>query len=116
MARQFDDLVMVASGSLSEIQAWSAVLLAEGILYQVVGDNLAAGLGSAFPNSVELWVRRADAEAAESAMADRFHNSSALASTCRRTAVWNRARDGITQSARRPMWSAASSRRCSERR
>jgi hypothetical protein len=40
----------------------------------VVGDDPTAGLATALPNSVELWVRRADAEAAEADMVDRFHN------------------------------------------
>jgi putative signal transducing protein len=75
MTQHSEDLVLVAAGSLVEIQAWGDVLLAEGILYRLVGDNLVAGLGTALPNSVELWVHRADAEAAETAMADRFHNS-----------------------------------------
>jgi hypothetical protein len=44
-------------------------------MYRVVGDDLTAGLGTALPDSVELWVFRADAEAAEAEMAARFHNA-----------------------------------------
>jgi hypothetical protein len=41
----------------------------------VVGGDLAAGLGTALPDSVELWVHRTDVDAARTAMADQFHNS-----------------------------------------
>ncbi len=71
---QHDDLVIVASGALAEIQAWGEILLSEGIHYHVVTGNL-TGLDTSLPNPVELWVHRADVEAAETAMADRFYNS-----------------------------------------
>ena len=75
MTRHTDDLVKVAAGALIEVRAWADVLQGAGILYRVVGDDLTAGLGTALPESVELWVFRADAEAAEAEMATRFHNS-----------------------------------------
>ena len=74
MMRRPDDLVKVAAGSLIEIQSWCDVLRAAGIECRVVGD-LATGPGTTRPDPVELWVHRADAEAAEAEMADRFHNS-----------------------------------------
>jgi hypothetical protein len=69
MTHHSDDLVTVAAGALAQVQAWSDVLRAAGIESRVVGDNLTAGLGTAIPGSVELWVRRADAEASEAAIA-----------------------------------------------
>jgi hypothetical protein len=41
---------------------WNAALADEGIHGRVVGEDLTAGLGTAFPGSVELWVLRKDAE------------------------------------------------------
>jgi hypothetical protein len=70
-----DDLVRVAAGEVIEIEAWGELLQGAGIKYRMVGDNLAAGLGTAFPNAVELWVHHSDAAAAQAAVADRFHNS-----------------------------------------
>jgi hypothetical protein len=75
MTQHSDDLVMVAAGGLIEVRAWADVLQGAGIMYRVVGDDLTAGLGTALPDSVELWVFRTDAEAAEAEMAARFHNS-----------------------------------------
>jgi|SRR5579883_998234 len=69
MATDANDIVRVASGSLSQTQAWRDLLRAAGIESQVVGNNLTAGLGTALPDSVELWVHRADAAAAEIAIA-----------------------------------------------
>ena len=64
-----NDLVRVAGGSLSQVHFWHDLLRAAGIESRVVGDDLTAGLGSALPGSVELWVRRADVGAAEAAIA-----------------------------------------------
>ena len=75
MTQHSDDLVMVAAGALLEVRAWADVLQGAGILYRVVGDDPTAVPGIAPPDSVELWVRSADAEAAEAEMAARFHNS-----------------------------------------
>lgn len=76
MTQHSDDLVRVATGTLVQLQAWDDVLRAAGIEARVVGDNLTAGLGTALPDSVELWVHRADAAAAEAAIAEagRHHN------------------------------------------
>ena len=64
-----NDLVCVRAGLLSQVQLWHDLLRAEGIECRVVGDNLTAGLGTALPGSVELWVHRADADAADAAIA-----------------------------------------------
>ncbi|WP_088256656.1 DUF2007 domain-containing protein [Fimbriiglobus ruber] len=63
-----NDIVDVASGSLIQVQSWHDLLRAAGIESRVVGDNLTAGLGTALPGSVELWVHRADATAAGAAI------------------------------------------------
>jgi hypothetical protein len=70
-----DDLVMVAAGALLEVRAWGEVLQGAGILYRVVGDDATPVPGTAPLDSVELWVRSADADAAEAEMTARFHNS-----------------------------------------
>lgn len=89
MTTHSGDLVKVAAGALIEVRAWAEVLQAAGIQYRLVGDNPTAGLGAALPESVELWVRRADAQAAATEMAARFHNSldDALLPETGRTAV-----------------------------
>ena len=61
-------LVRVISGSLVQVQYMHDLLEAAGIKSRVVGDNLTAGLGTALPESVELWVHREDANAAETAI------------------------------------------------
>ncbi|QJW95452.1 hypothetical protein [Frigoriglobus tundricola] len=82
MSEHFDDLVKVAAGTLIQVQELGNVLQGAGIQSRVVGDDLTAGLGTALPDSVELWVRRADATAAEStlAAADGHHKHHAPAS------------------------------------
>ena len=75
MTQHSDDLVMVAAGALIEVRVWADVLQGAGIMYRVVGDDLTTGLGTALPDSVELWVFRADAGAAEAELAARFHYS-----------------------------------------
>lgn len=65
MTQRSDDLVKVGAGELIQVQAWGDLLQTVGIGFRVVGDNLTAGLGSALPASIELWVHRADAAAAE---------------------------------------------------
>jgi hypothetical protein len=64
-----DDIMCLTSGSLIHVQAWQDRLRAAGMKSRVVGDNLTAGLGTAIPGSVELWIHCADVEAAEAAMA-----------------------------------------------
>jgi hypothetical protein len=68
MSADPDDLVRVYTGPLTQVEYKRELLELAGIEAQVVGDNLAAGLGTAMPDSVELWVHRADAAAAETAM------------------------------------------------
>ncbi len=68
MAEHSDDLVKVASGSFMQVQEWGNVLQDAGIKASVVGDDLTASFGTALPGSVELWVHRSDAEAAERAL------------------------------------------------
>jgi hypothetical protein len=58
----------VARGSFSQVWTWHDLLRAAGIGSRVVGDNLTAGLGTALPGSIELWIHSADAEAAEAAL------------------------------------------------
>ncbi len=59
-----NDVVCVATGTLLEIQTRHGALNAAGIESRVVGDHLTAGLGTALPGTVELWVHRADLRAA----------------------------------------------------
>ena len=69
MAADTNDLVLVRAGSSTQIQLCHARLQSVGIYSRVVGDNRTAGPGAAGPGSVELWVHRADAAAAEVAIA-----------------------------------------------
>lgn len=69
MSADPNDLMRVAAGELIQVQVWGDVLRDAGIDARVVGDNLTGGLGTALPGSVELWVRRADVEAAEASIA-----------------------------------------------
>ncbi len=59
-----NDVVCVATGTLIEIQTRHGALRAAGIESRVVGDHLTAGLGTALPGTVELWVNRDDLRAA----------------------------------------------------
>jgi hypothetical protein len=69
MTRNADDVVTVAVGTLTQVEVWRDVLRDAGIDGRVVGGHLTAGLGTALPGSAELWVHRADATAAEAAIA-----------------------------------------------
>jgi Putative prokaryotic signal transducing protein len=69
MSNDSNDPIRVRNGPLTQVQLWHDLLRAAGIESRVVGDNLTAGLGAALPDSVELWVRRADAGAAEAVIA-----------------------------------------------
>jgi hypothetical protein len=62
------ELERVYTGSFTQVEFMHDLLENAGIESSVVGDNLASGLGTALPDSVELWVHRADAEAAKAAM------------------------------------------------
>lgn len=64
-----DDIVKLATGSLVDMQLLANELSAEGIPARTVGDDLTAGLGTAMPGSVELWVRTADVQRAEATIA-----------------------------------------------
>lgn len=54
------DIVMVASGTMVQVELWHAALADAGIDAKVVGEDLTAGLGTAIPASVELWVHQGD--------------------------------------------------------
>jgi hypothetical protein len=69
MSADENDIVCLARGSWSQVQTWHDLLRAAGIESRVVGDNLTAGLGTALPGSIELWIHSADAAAAETALA-----------------------------------------------
>lgn len=64
------DLVRVADGDLVRMEMYQKGLSAAGIVSRVVGQQLAAGLGTAIPESIELWVHRLDAEKAGVAIAN----------------------------------------------
>jgi len=65
MTHDTDDIVKVATGTLVEVETWREALIEAGYNARVVGDHLTAGMGTAIPGSVELWVHRGSAEAAE---------------------------------------------------
>ena len=69
MTRDPHDVVKLYSGPLEIVEAHLATLDAEGIAGNVVGTELAAGLGSVLPGSTELWVHRADHARAEALLA-----------------------------------------------
>jgi len=69
MTERPDDLVQVATGELTAVQVLGNALEDAGIQARVVGGDLTAGLGTALPGSVELWVHRNDAVAAEKVIA-----------------------------------------------
>ena len=53
-----NEIVRIAAGTATDVEIMKNVLDAEGIPCQVVGGTLDAGLGTAIPNSVELWVTK----------------------------------------------------------
>jgi hypothetical protein len=63
------DLVSVADGHLVRMEMYQKGLSAAGIQSRIVGQQLEAGLGTAIPESIELWVHRLDAERAATAIA-----------------------------------------------
>jgi hypothetical protein len=63
-----DDVVRVYSGSVVTAELYQQALRDAGIESNVVGLDLSAGLGSAIPGSVELWVKSEDAEKAAAAI------------------------------------------------
>lgn len=62
------DVVRVAAGPLVQVEIWQGLLREAGVVSQVVGADLTAGLGTAIPGSVELWVHRSDATRAEAVL------------------------------------------------
>lgn len=62
------DVVRVYSGPVVQVELYQQVLTDAGITSKVVGLDLAAGVGSALQNSVELWVKSEDAERAAAAI------------------------------------------------
>ncbi|HJZ60234.1 MAG TPA: DUF2007 domain-containing protein [Gemmataceae bacterium] len=65
MSDNADDVVKVADGDMVAMELYRQALADAGIQAQVVGEALGAGMGTAIPGSVELWVRGADAEKAQ---------------------------------------------------
>lgn len=63
-----DDVVRVYTGPLMEVEAYQQVLTESGIQSKVVGTELTGGLGTAIPESIELWVHRGDTEKAIAAI------------------------------------------------
>jgi len=62
------DVVRVYSGPVVQVELYQQVLTDAGITSNVVGLDLAAGVGTALQNSVELWVKSEDAERAATAI------------------------------------------------
>jgi hypothetical protein len=62
------DVVRVYSGPVVQVELYQQVLSDAGIASNVVGLDLAAGVGTALQNSVELWVKSEDAERAAAAI------------------------------------------------
>jgi hypothetical protein len=63
------DVIRVAAGERARVEVYRQALTDAGVDCRVVGDELAAGLGTALPGSIELWVHRADAQRAAAAVA-----------------------------------------------
>jgi hypothetical protein len=61
------DIVKFASGTLVEMEALREALADAGVTANIVGDELATGLGSTLPGSVELWVMNKDVAKARAA-------------------------------------------------
>lgn len=64
MVNGSDDVVKAATGTLVEMNELAGRMQDAGIPCRIVGDDLTAGLGTAIPGSVELWVMTPDAERA----------------------------------------------------
>ncbi len=64
MVNGSDDVVKAATGTLVEMNELAGRMQDAGIHCRIVGDDLTAGLGTAIPGSVELWVMTHDAERA----------------------------------------------------
>lgn len=62
------DVVRVYAGPVVTVELYQQALKDAGVESNVVGLDLSAGLGSALPGSVELWVKSEDAEKAAAAI------------------------------------------------
>ena len=60
-----DEIVRIGTGTSMTVQLWHNALADHGIESKVVGEDLDGGPGTMIPESVELWVREADVEAAQ---------------------------------------------------
>lgn len=69
-----DEVMRVYSGPLVLVEVYRATLEEAGIQCRVVGTELSAGLGSALPESTELWVRQSDSARAEELIAREIQN------------------------------------------
>jgi hypothetical protein len=72
MSRDPQEVVRVFAGPLFEAEAYQQVLKEAGIESKVVGTDLSAGLGSALPATIELWVHQGDGDRAIAAI--KYHN------------------------------------------
>jgi hypothetical protein len=70
MVNGSDDVVKAATGTLVEMNELSGRFKDAGIHCRIVGDDLTAGLGTAIPGSVEVWVIRSDAVRAAAIVSD----------------------------------------------
>lgn len=68
MSRDPNDVVRVYSGLLSEVELYQQVLRESGIESKVVGTSLSAGMGSALPDTIELWIHNGDMDKAIAAI------------------------------------------------
>lgn len=64
------DVEAVYSGPLELVEIFQGLLQEAGITARVVGTDLSAGLGSAFPSSTELWVNKPDFDRAAALIAE----------------------------------------------
>ncbi len=62
------DVVRVYAGPVVNVELYQQALKDAGIESKVVGLELSASFGSALSDSVELWVKSEDAEAAAAAI------------------------------------------------
>lgn len=69
MSEHSDDVVTVAAGDVVTMELCKQALDEAGIHARVVGGALDSSFGTAIPQSVELWVLRADVAKAKAAVA-----------------------------------------------
>ncbi|MFO0937657.1 MAG: hypothetical protein U0798_14215 [Gemmataceae bacterium] len=65
MSHDPQELVKLYTGPLVYAESYQSLLKDSGIDSKVVGTELTAGLGTALPGTIELWVRQGDAKRAE---------------------------------------------------